>query len=424
MSAARGPLYTSLFFASIVGLILFGQAPLLAKEAPRYLFFNIAPASAWNQDYPETFSRAMFDDVAATLRAPENPRLRIGLSFVFNTLETPTNILAQSLRRLLASSEDSGVPVLITLDGQNWWQTRPDLWNWWDPNLPDYNPSNVFNVEWTGWSQTQAVKICWRNWGHQRRVVPAPNIASPKVVAAHLQGLRVLVPIIVEWQRRLPPSRKWLFGGVKLGWEASIGYNAYYYPDGNRYYEQWPHDPSHDPTTSLITANGLSSGVCQLGYAAVQTARLKSHGNLTRDDIAAVTRQYLETLCRTAHELGLSRQSLFTHQGGTYAPWDKHLPFSPAFNRWSSPGWSFYNLGPREAVPLEAEMKAAGRRRWAAAEWWWGGSGPAEWEDHFRRTLSFRDCRFICIYNWNLRMFEKEAAGQQAVRKFVGEWRE
>jgi hypothetical protein len=424
MSATHGPHYASRFFAGIVGLLLFSQAPLLAKEAPRYLFFNIAPASAWNQDYPETFSRALFDDVANTLRAPENPHLRIGLSFVFNTLETPTNILTQSLRRLLAGSEDSGIPVLITLDGQNWWQTRPDLWNWWDPNLPGYNPSNVFNVEWAGWSPTQAVKVCWRNWGRQHRVAPAPNIASPKVVAAHLQGLRVLVPIIVEWQRHLPPSRQWLFGGVKLGWEASIGYNAFYYPDGNRYYEQWPHDPSHDPTTSLVTAKGLSSGVCQLGYAAVQTARLKSHGNITRDDIAAVTRQYLETLCRTAHELGLSGQSLFTHQGGTYAPWDQHLPFSPAFNRWSSPGWSFYNLGPREAVPLEAEMKAAGCQRWAAAEWWWGGATATDWEDHFRRTLSFRDCRFICVYNWNLRMFENAVPGQEAVRKLVAEWRE
>jgi hypothetical protein len=397
---------------------------LSVKEAPRYLFFNIAPASAWNQDHPETFSRAMFDQVARTLRAPENPRLRVGVSFVFSTLETPTNLLAQSLRRLLVSSEESGVPVLITLDGQNWWQHRPDLWNWWDPNLPGYNPSNIFNVEWTGWNPTQAVKVCWRNWGTQLRVAPAPNIASPTVVAAHLEGLRALVPIIVEWQRRLPPERQWLFGGVKLGWEAGIGYNACYYPDGNRYYEQWPHDPSHDPTTSLLLANGLSGGFCQLGYATVKSAGIKDHGDITRENIAIVTQQYLERLCRAAHELGLPRDSVFTHQGGTYAPWENHLPFWPAFNCWSSPGWSFYNGGPREAGPLDAEMKAAGLQRWAAAEWWWGGANAAEWEDHFRRTLSFRDCRFICVYNWNLGMFENAAAGQEAVRKLVAEWRE
>ena len=411
------------FLAGCFGLILLHAPPLLAKDAPRYLFFNIAPESAWNQNHPDSFSRALFDEVANTLRVPENPRLRVGVSYVFSTLESPTNILAQCLRRLLAASEESGVPVLVTLDGQNWWQQRPDLWNWWDPNLPGYNPSNVFNVEWTNWSPTAAVKICWRNWGTQLRVVPAPNIASPRVVAAHLDGLRALVPIIVEWQRRLPQSRKWLFGGVKLGWEAGIGYNAFYYPDGNRYYEQWPQDASHDPTNGLVLANGLSGGVCQLGYAAVKIAGIRDHGDITRDDIAQVTRLYLEKLCRTAHELGLPRDAVFTHQGGTYAPWERHLPFRPAFNRWSSPGWSFYGLGPREAVPLDAEMKAAHRQRWAAAEWWWGAANAADWEDHFRQTLSFRDCRFICVYNWNLGMFERASAGQEAVRKLAAEWR-
>ena len=69
-------------------------------------------------------------------------------------------------------------------------------------------------------------------------------------------------------------------------------------------------------------------------------------------------------------------------------------------------------------------IKVADRQRWAAAEWWWGGADAAEWEDHFHRTLSFRDCRFICVYNWNLGMFERAADGQEAVRKLVAEWRE
>jgi hypothetical protein len=395
-----------------------------AEEAPRYLFFNIAPASAWNQNRPETFTRALFDRVADTLRAPENPRLRVGISFVFNTLETPTNVLTRSLRRLLAGSEASGVPVIVALDGQNWWQHRPDLWNWWDPNLPGYHPSNVFNVEWTGWSPTQAVKIGWRNWGKPLRVAPAPNLASPQVVAAHLEGVRALVPILVEWRDRLPAARKWLFGGVKLGWEAGIGYNAYHYADGNRYYEQWPHDPSHDPTNSLVLAKGLSGGMSQLGYAAVQSAGIKGRGEITRDDLGKVTQLYLEQLCRAGHEAGLPRGLIFTHQGGTYAPWEKHLPYWPAFNDWSSPGWSFYHGGPGEAGPLAAEMKAAGRNRWAAAEWWWGGSNAAEWKEHLRRTLRFRDCRFICVYNWNLGMFENSAAGQEAVRSLLAEWGE
>ena len=416
-----------LFPRPLFGLIAFcllWSAGATAADSPRYLFFNIAPGAGWNQNRPETFSRAMFDSVTQTLRARENPRLRVGLSFVFSTLETPTNVLAKSLRQLLASSEETGVPVLVALDGQNWWQSRPDLWNWWDTNRPGFNPSNVFNVEWTGWSPAQAVKLGWRNWGRQLRVAPAPNLASPRVVEEHLKGLRLLVPILVEWQRRLPAERKWLFGGVKLGWKAGSGYNAFYYPDGNRYLEQWPDDPSHDPTNGLALAKGLASGASQLGYAGVKTMGFKERGELARGDLARVTEQYLERLCRLAHEVGLPRESVFTHQGGNYSPWDQHLPFWPAFNRWSSPGWSFYGVGPHESGPLDQEMQAAGQERWAAAEWWWGAPDAAGWEDHFRRTLSFRDCRFICVYNWNQGMFEKEMAGLEAVRKLVLTWRE
>ena len=97
----------------------------------------------------------------------------------------------------------------------------------------------------------------------------------------------------------------------------------------------------------------------------MQSAGIKDRGDIRRNDIAKVTQQYLERLCRVAHELGLLSDCVFTHQAGTYAPWEKHLPFWPAFNRWSSPGWSFYNGGPREARPLEAEMKSARQQRWA-----------------------------------------------------------
>ena len=38
------------FLASCLGLILWRPVPLVAEEPPRYLFFNIAPASAWNQN--------------------------------------------------------------------------------------------------------------------------------------------------------------------------------------------------------------------------------------------------------------------------------------------------------------------------------------------------------------------------------------
>ncbi len=406
-------------------LLLSGGALAAAESArPRYIFFNIAPSSEWNEKFPDSITRGIFDDVKRKLPTPENSSLRVGVSFIFNTLETPTNVLAAGLRRFLECSRETEVPILITLDGQNWWQSRSDLWNWWDPQKPGYNPSNVFNVEWTGWSPTQAVKISWRNWGSQLRVAPAQNLASPRVINEQLTGLRTLLPIITNWYQSLPADKRWLFGGVKVGWEAGVGYNAYYYPNGNQYLEQWPHDWSHDPKHLLHPARDLAGGASQSGYAAVLMSGLKDHGKVSRDDIARVTGNYLELLCREANASGLPPELVFTHQGGNYEPWEKHLPFWPAINRWSTPGWSFYGLDPRTPPSLAKDMETAGRQQWAACEWWWGGADAAAWEDHFRRTLSFKDCRFICVYNWNRGKFENDTDGLEAVRRLMRSWRD
>lgn len=394
-----------------------------ADLPPRYVFLNLAPGPQWQQDRPETFTPAMLEQVVRTAGVPDNPRLRVGVSGIFSILETPPDVLARSLANLLKASEEAGVPVLVTLDGQNWWGRRPDLWNWWDPAKPGYNPDNARNVEWTGWDPSTAVKIGWRNWGRQIRVCPAPNIASPRVLDAHRQALRVLAPVLARWNSSLPAEKRWLFGGVKVGWEAGIGYNAFYYPDGNALYERSPDDASQDPQTGLDLKKGLSSGVAQLGYAAVKTAGIKSQGQITRDDLGKVTQRYLEVLAREVNRAGVPRDRIFTHQGGTYAPWDVHIPFWPALNRWSRPGWSFYGVDPATAGDLGKELQRAGNSPWAASEWWWGAATPEGWEDHFRRTLGFGNCRFVCVYNWT-NSFEKNQAGLDGLRRLVAGWKE
>lgn len=392
------------------------SATAFSAEPPKYIFFNIAPGH--DRFYTEQSIRTAFDEIPKTLHVANNPRLRIGVSFVFSTLETPTDQIAQRIRTALDCSEKTTTPVLIALDGQNWWESRADLWNWWDPTKPGYNASNVSNVEWTGWSTSNALKISWRDWGVIHRVAPAQNIASPRIISLQTNALRELIPVIATWYSKLSPTNRWLLGGVKLGWEASIGYNAYYYPDGNRYLEKWPTDPSHDPKYPLDPNKGLSSGVVQIGYAALTARGVKPHHKITRDELGHLVRWYLNELCQTAHDAGLPADLIYTHQGGTYKPWDKHLPFWPATNDNSTPGWSFYGLDPNEIAPLRRDLKFAHQQRWAACEWWWGGGNAAEWEYHFRRTLTFADCRFIDVYNWT-RMFSNDLHAQDAVRNLV-----
>ena len=77
------------------------------------------------------------------------------------------------------------------------------------------------------------MKTAWRNWGKQIRVLPPPNLMSPLYRQACHDEMRVLVPLILDWWMKLPDEKKSLLIGIKIGWESSIGVNAYYYPNGN-----------------------------------------------------------------------------------------------------------------------------------------------------------------------------------------------
>ena len=367
-------------------------------EAPRYVFINKAPGIEWDAGHPDSFTRDGFDEIRDAINPSGNPHLQLGVSFVFDFLRYDLDLVAQSLQRFLELSLKTNMPVLVNLDGMNWWGHRPDLWNWWDPDAPGYDPDNRHNVEWYDWGPEHAVRIGWRNWGHQIRVLPMMNMASPAVVKAHQEALRRLLPLVAEWWQALPENKKWLLGGVKLGHEVSIGVNAYYYPQGNALADM---PATQDPDHGLDFSQGWHGGLQPLGYAAATTLGLKDSGELARDDIAKIIHGYLAMLAKEAHRAGLPREIVFTHQGGNYAPWEKTMPWWPAFNEWSAPGWSFYFTDPADADGLGAALDKHGTGRWAAVEWWWHGENAAGWRDHFERTLSFRDCRFVVVYNWN-----------------------
>ena len=392
-----------------------------AQERPRYIFVNTW--TKWSAGKPSGFNRKVIDEITAKINAPENKNLRLGISYVFDYLRYDLDSVEKSLNNFLRLSRETNVPILINLDGLNWLESRPDLWNWWDPNKPGYNPGNRKNMEWTGWDDYTAVKISWRNWGSQLRILPAPNIMSPAVISAQISALNRLIPHIVKWYRSLPAGKKFLLGGVKLGHETSIGVNAYYYKEGNRYLERMPNDNSLDPLESFNARAGYNGGLTQLGYAAVKTAGIKHSGRITQDDIQQVVHRYLDILCQKANTLGLPQNLIFTHQGGTYSPWSKHLSFAPAANKYSLPGWSFYSVDPYSAGDLGDVLDKQNVSGWAAVEWWWPGENKLEWMYHLQRTLTFRDCRFLNIYNWDNSLGKKEDA-IEAVREVIQQWEE
>jgi len=355
---------------------------------PRYLLINLPAAEIRSETFAKIKSLAGTQPAGA-------PRLGVGA--IISYLRWDPAKSRETLMNLLSLCEHHDLSVIVQLDGEQWWNNRPDLWNWWDPSRPGFNPANVANVERSSWSTDDALKIAWRNWGRQCRVLPPPNLMSQRYrEACHIE-MKLLLAEIVNWRDRLPPEKKDLLVGVKVGWESAIGMGYHYYPDGNKLLNQ---DPSNDPEWKTQPHILPGRGFQAIGYAAVSTAGLASEGLLEEKHLAEVIRRHLDDLAAVARASGWPREQIFTHCGG----WaEGEMLYKSALNSHSCPGWSFYKFArnPRQDRTAMAAVAASDAPFFAAVEWKPVGARTADdWRDAITNTLTIPKCRYVCIYNW------------------------
>lgn len=368
----------------------------LAANQPQYLLFNRAPGQGMYQGQPESLGRGAFEEVLALFPNRPERAVRTGLTYVFSVFRTPPETTVAALRVFLDAAERTDTPIVVQIDTEHWWEARPDLWNWWDPARPGFDPANRENVEWTGWAPDQAIKIAWRNWGRQIRVLPPPNLASPRYLEACRAELRRLVPIVLDWQARLPEGKKNLLVGIKLGHETSIGVNAYHYTGGNALLDQ---SAQNDPVLRLEENDVLARGRAQLGFATVKTSGLRTSGNLTEVDLRDVCHRYLAMLCEEAAKLGVPRNQLFTHGAG----WkNAELLYDVPVNPHACPGWSFYKhaADPAQDTGVQRNLARNEAPYWAACEYFLASHEAGAWKEALTRMLADPRCRYAGIFNW------------------------
>ncbi len=375
-------------------------APPFSEARPQYVFLNREPGPAWYQNNPETIADALFDEPIAKIGSVHAPGRRLGLSFLFNYLNGPPDKMQQTLLLLLNMATKHDTPILIGFIGENWWDYRSDLWNFWDKSKPGYNPDNSRNVEWTGNGPEFATKLAWRNWGRQIRVQPPPNLASPEFRKASRTELIALLKIVKQWADALPAYRKYLFPGVKVGSEVSVGINAFCYLNATRLLETTPADGSKDPVDGLHMEKGLFGGQAPQGYAALSSMGLSHPGEINRRDCELIASDYIRFLCGICRDAGFFSDQVFTHGGGQYAPWELHVSHSTAVNATSTPGWSLYNQSPATAGDLAISLTKAHQQEWCASEWLTYGTDSIQWQAAIQETLGFKRCRFLSIFNW------------------------
>lgn len=145
--------------------------------------------------------------------------------------------MLQSIDALLALALANDVPLSLSVDAIQWYSTRPDVWNWWDAQLPGFSPENRMNVEWSAFDPTNATSIAWRNWGTDpadpaasqvRLLSPAPNLASTAYRAAAAQAMVPVAARIAAWLAALPPQRRSMLAYVRSVQELWQGTNFYW----------------------------------------------------------------------------------------------------------------------------------------------------------------------------------------------------
>ena len=349
-----------------------------------------------------TYSENEVKEIVSLFGDQSEKNTAVGLSIIISVLNgNPTDVIT-TLNNQLDLASKYNLPICIKLDTEIWWGYRPDLWNWWDPSQTGYSDDNRENVEWTDWNRDAAIKIAWLNWGSQIRMLPFPNLMSPRYIEAWQVELIKAVKVIKSWYDNLPEEKKYLFGGIVIGWESSIGVNVFHYPNGNVYLNR---PVSEDPTYGITTSEIPSRGVQTIGYAAVKSAGITSSGILTEAMQTEVVRRHLLNLSKTVYDQGISRKFIFTHCGGWASG---ESLYTAANNEYSCPGWSFYKKAADPATDLTAmsALKESDAPYWGAVEWLYDtNKTKMEWISALKNALYNKSItkktRMLVVYNWD-----------------------
>lgn len=324
------------------------------QEEPTYLLFWRAP-----------------DQVPSLLKSigPRGDgRHMLGFGVPCSTFEQEKSVPGQ-IRLAFDTAVINNMAVMLHFDFHVSWQNRTDLWNWFDPSKPGYNPANKLNVEWFGWDGPPA-KTRYLNWGVTERMAPPMCFTSKRIRAEWTRLIRnVITPTLKQQIASLKRQGKdHLFAGVLVGSEPM--FDNYTKPDA--------------VTERMMKADGSPKG--QLGYRSLLD-RGYSKTNPPKNMPEVLGNIIQETVafwCKHFADAGISASKLYPHVAPTLDT-ETGVPVAAAFNKWSRPGWSTYPVGRLGSGfdPLYRELKKHGSPRWAGVEanaWFPGGS--VDWETY------------------------------------------
>jgi DUF1680 family protein len=274
-------------------------------------------------------------------------------------LPTPTFEIEERLpsviRAAFAAARKHDMAVMLHFDLHLAWKKRPDLWNWFDPNKPGFNPDNKYNVEWHGWDGPPN-KVHYLNHGVLERLPPNMCYTSKKARAEVARIVsKVIGPVLREEIAKLNADGKGaLFAGILVGSEPSID-------------DYSKNDPER---AAMIKRDGEPA--TPLGYRALldRGYSAKNPPADFRQALAKIVQETVAFWCEQFVDAGLPRDKLYPHVAAPAPIEVMNAPIWTAFNAYSRPGWTTYAVEvlERSFQPIYDELAKHGNPPWGGVE--------------------------------------------------------
>lgn len=404
---------------------------------PQYIVINFsdsfhyldwsAPEEKWQKEIkPQAIKRLR--NIKAILTTGTTKDRQLAWSTLLEYTNYPLDDISDNspyiirLKRIMELAETEDFPVFIPLNGIQWWDELPELWNWWDFDgnqtpgctndnykncgfkklqnpeyrkrfIKGYNPENKWNVDWSDW-QTP-MKFAVRNWGNgDFLVAPSANIANHQRTPLSFSKLQknrfeALVKTISATLERWEKEKKqYLFAGLSIGTEVTL--NTALLP-GDAEFKPYGYRAIQDSFCPFT-----------IPTCGVEKSWTLAELNSMREKIIF---QYFNELTRLTSNYHLPRQRVYTHVWSEADPGE--LKYTNALGAsityFSRPGLSLYGKAthPLDFSLLSQTLENNGWATWAAPEFAPLVRDELNWQTALNNTLnnSLSSAKLIDIYN-------------------------
>lgn len=256
------------------------------------------------------------------------------------------------------------VAVYFSIETHYIWDSRPDLWNYFDPKRPGYNPANKNNVEWMDWKGTPYPNR-YLDWGTPQKLPPHMCYNCPAILSevTRLVSHVLAPPIRAGLEELRNVHREYLFAGITVGSEPSL--------------DNYSRINAVNPAMAKLMEQNKAPKV-RLGYNALTRAGY-TENNPPQDyahALAEINQDFIAFWAKALVEAGIPKSCLYTHVPANAGPAGSavteftNAPIWIAYNDYSRMGWTTYPDGPlaEDFGILYAELAKHGNPHWGGTE--------------------------------------------------------